>query len=63
MDITRTDPEFAKLFENFEGSEVVGEVGQTLPEKTRSLAILAVLIGCGGRTLTAKCCLRQLTAA
>ena len=63
MVITRTDPEFAKLFENFAGSEVVGEVSRHCPRRRGTLQFLQYLSAAGARTLTAKCCLRQLTAA
>ena len=48
MDLHKTDPEFAERFEYFAFCEVPNEKGQQLPEKTRYLAILAALIGCGG---------------
>lgn len=43
-----TDPEFMKRFEYFANDEVVNEKDQQLPEKTRYIAILAVLLGCQG---------------
>lgn len=43
-----TDPEFMKRFEYFAKEEVVNEKEQQLPEKTRYMAILAVLLGCQG---------------
>ena len=49
MNLNRTDPEFNKRFEYFAFDEVVNEPGQQLDEKTRYKAILAVLIGCGGK--------------
>ena len=48
MDMHRTDPEFVARLEHFAAQEVVHEDGQQLPEHTRYLAILAVLIGCQG---------------
>lgn len=47
-EIFKTDPEFAEHFSHFAFDEVVNEKGQTLEPMTRHLAILAVLIGCGG---------------
>ena len=48
MDLYKTDPEFAERFEYFAFNEVVNEENQQLEPYTRYLAILAVLIGCGG---------------
>ncbi len=48
MDLRVTDPEFIERFENFAFKEVPNEVDQQLDEKTRYMAILASLIGCGG---------------
>ena len=48
MDLYITDPEFAERFEHFAFNEVVNEENQQLDEKTRYMAILATLIGCGG---------------
>lgn len=48
MDLHITDPEFAERFEYFAFTEVPNEENQQLDEKTRYMAILAVLIGCGG---------------
>ncbi len=48
MDIRQTDPEFIERFEYFAYTEVPSEESQSLPEKYRYLAILAVLIGCQG---------------
>ena len=48
MDFHKTDPEFAERFAYFAFQEVPNEEGQQLPEKTRYMAILAALIGCGG---------------
>lgn len=45
--LSETDPEFIKLFSDFAYDEVVNEPGANHPElddKTRSLAILAVLV-------------------
>lgn len=47
MDLHKTDPEFAERFAYFAFQEVPNEEGQQLPEKTRYMAILAALIGCG----------------
>ena len=49
-----TDPEFAVFFSRFAGEEVTGEPGQELDERTRYMAILAVLLGCQGRELFRK---------
>lgn len=46
--IKKIDPEFAQCFENFALDEVVNEEGQQLEPATRYLAILAMLMGCGG---------------
>lgn len=48
MNYYETDPEFMKMLEHFTCEEVVKEPGQELPEDTRYLAILAVLLGCQG---------------
>lgn len=48
MDLHITDPEFTERFEYFAFTEVPGEETQQLDEKTRYMAILAALIGCGG---------------
>ena len=48
-DFSRTDPEFTERFDNFAFDEVINQEGQGLPDKTRWMAILAVLIG--GRSL------------
>ena len=48
MDLHKTDPEFTERFEYFAFHEAPNEEGQQLPEKTRFMAILAALIGCGG---------------
>ena len=48
MDLHITDPEFAERFEHFVFTEVPNEKNQQLDEKTRYMAILAALIGCGG---------------
>lgn len=48
MDLHKTDPEFAQRFEYFAFQEVPNEEGRQLPEKTRYMAILAALVGCGG---------------
>lgn len=49
MNIHDTDPEFAERFEHFAFDEVVNEEGQQLDDRTRYMAILATLIGCGGK--------------
>lgn len=49
--LSQTDPEFVNLFSNFAYDEVVNEPGANHPDlddKTRSLAILAALVGCQG---------------
>ena len=48
MDLHGTDPEFIERFAHFAFEEVPNEENQQIPEKTRYMAILAVLIGCGG---------------
>ena len=48
MDLHITDPEFLERFEYFAFTEVPNEENQQLDEKTRYMAILATLIGCGG---------------
>ena len=48
MDIYITDPEFKERFEHFAFNEVINEENQQLDEKTRYMAVLAALIGCGG---------------
>lgn len=48
MDLHKTDPEFAELFEHFAFNEVVNEENQQLESSVRYMAILAALIGCGG---------------
>lgn len=47
-DFLRTDPEFIERFDNFAFDEVVNEEGQQLDDRTRFMAILAVLLGCQG---------------
>ncbi len=47
MELYRTDPEFTERFEYFAFNEVPNEEGHKLPERTRYMAILAALIGCG----------------
>lgn len=44
-DFLRTDPEFIERFDNFAFDEVVNEEAVQLDDKTRFIAILAVLIG------------------
>ena len=46
MNYHETDPEFMKIIEYFTLEEVVTEPCQGLPEGTRYLALLAVLLGC-----------------
>lgn len=48
MDLHITDPEFMERFEHFAFDEVINEENQQLDERTRYMAILATLIGCGG---------------
>lgn len=55
--LSRTDPEFYELFCNFAYGEVLSE--HSLPDRTRHLAILAALLGCGGQEAFAS----QVTAA
>lgn len=47
MDLHSTDPEFMERFAYFAFNEVPGEENQQLDEKTRYMAILSALIGCG----------------
>ena len=47
MDLQITDPEFMERFAHFAFVEVPNEKDQQLDEKTRYMAILATLIGCG----------------
>ena len=44
-DLLKTDPEFAERFNNFAFDEVINEADQGLDDRTRFMAILAVLIG------------------
>lgn len=48
MNLYETDAEFMERYEQFAYHEVVNEEGQTLPEDTRYMAILATLLGCQG---------------
>lgn len=48
MDLHSTDPEFMERFEHFAFGEVPDLGNGQLDEKTRHMAILAALIGCGG---------------
>lgn len=48
MNLQETDPEFMERFEHFALHEVVSEENQSLEEQTRSIVILAALIGCQG---------------
>lgn len=47
-ELEKTDPEFAERFYNFAFDEAINEPGQQLDDKTRSMAILAALLGCQG---------------
>ena len=47
-DLNGTAPEFTTFFSRFAGEEVVNEPGKGLEERTRSMAILAALLGCQG---------------
>lgn len=48
MNLYETDAEFMERLEQFALEEVVHESGQELDDKTRNMAVLAVLIGCQG---------------
>ena len=48
MDLYKTDKEFIERFEHFAFDEAVNEENEQLDGKTRYMAILATLIGCGG---------------
>ena len=48
MNLHITDPEFMERFGHFAFTEVLSEENQQLEAKTRYMAILATLIGCGG---------------
>lgn len=48
MSFYETDPEFMERFAHFAYNEVVHEENQQIDGKTRYMAILATLIGCGG---------------
>lgn len=48
MNLYVTDPEFMERFEHFAYIEVPNEENQQLDGRTRYMAILATLIGCGG---------------
>lgn len=48
MNLHITDPEFIERFEHFAFIEAVGEDNPKLDKKTRYMAILAALMGCGG---------------
>ena len=48
MDLLKSDTEFSESFEHFALDEVVNEENQQLEPFFRYLAILSVLIGCGG---------------
>ena len=57
-----TDPEFMERFEHFAFDEAVHEPGQELDDVTRSIAILAALLGCQGiDALSASPCPRPWT--
>lgn len=49
MNLWKTDPEYMERLTHFTEDEVVREDGQQLDDITRYMAILATLIGCGGR--------------
>lgn len=49
MDIRKTDAAFMKIFDNFLQNDVKNEEHAMLDDKTRMIAVLAVLIGCQGR--------------
>lgn len=49
MDIRKTDAAFMKIFDNFLQNDVKNEENAMLDDKTRMIAVLAVLIGCQGR--------------
>lgn len=53
-DYRKTDPEFARIFEQFAFQEVVQEEGQQLEDRTRHMAILATLLGCQGKEMFAR---------
>lgn len=48
MDYRRTDPEFAERMEYFARTEVAADPDCALDPVTRSLAVLATLVGCQG---------------
>ena len=48
MDLKQANPEFYERFERFAFEEVPGEAAAQLEPKTRYIAILAALMGCGG---------------
>lgn len=48
MDVKQANPEFYERFEHFAFEEVPGEEAAALEPKTRYIAILAALMGCGG---------------
>lgn len=49
MDIRKTDAAFMKIFDNFLQNDVKNEEHAMLDDKTRMIAVLAVLIDCQGR--------------
>lgn len=48
MDVKQANPEFYERFEHFAFEEAPGEEAAVLEPKTRYIAILAALMGCGG---------------
>ena len=48
MDWHKTDPEWMERFAHFAFDQVPNEPKEQLEEKTRCMAVLATLIGCGG---------------
>lgn len=48
MDVRTANPEFYERFDHFAFDEVPNEEAAQLEPKTRYIAILAALMGCGG---------------
>ena len=49
--LAQTDPEFSERFQNFAFDQVINDGapdGEPLPERTRFMAVLALLLGCQG---------------
>lgn len=63
MDYRRTDPEFAERMEYFARTEVGADPDCALDPVTRSLAVLAVLVGCQGGRCSNWPCPKPWTAA